>query len=338
MKTLPLVSIIIPARNEEKTLPRCLESLLNQTYPNKEIIVVDDQSTDRTAEIVKIAVEKDPTLKLIQVSNKPQDWVGKNYALFQGAAVANGDYYLFIDADVTLSPYCIEHSMTSMLENDLDMMSYAAFQECLTFWEKAVQPLVFLLLNLLFPLSKVNDPNASEAAFNGIFILSTAMAYKKIGTHEVVKSSVLEDVELAKKAKALSLKTQFVYRPSLIRVRMYTSLEDIWEGWGKNLFALLNFSYLKATAVIMLPVLFWGAVILAFWFSVMGIFLLLPLFSLWILVLYGYGKMGYHASIAAFFPVGCIVLALIALYSVFQYSVKGTVQWKNRSYPVNPSI
>ena len=204
----PLISVCVPARNEERNIRACVESILAQDYPNFEVIVLDDRSTDATSEILHdLLMESDsvavapwrhllssnlkehappgrPLLQIIHGSDLPKGWAGKPHALFQASAAARGEWLCFIDADTFLSPEALSSCYAKALETKADMFTIMTFQILGSFWEKAVMPIVMTALSVGFSPRKVNDPNSKDAIANGQFILIKRSVYDAIGGHE----------------------------------------------------------------------------------------------------------------------------------------------------------
>lgn len=227
----PQVSVIVPARNEEASIGTCLQSLVSQTGVPFEIVVVNDHSTDRTAEIAASF----PDVTLIEAGQLPAGWTGKNNAVAAGARAARASWLLFTDADTIHSPGSLALALTEAEEHHADMLSYSPEQIAITFWEMAVLPVVFAELARQYPPSKVSDPNSPEAAANGQYILITREAYEAVGGHASVAASILEDIALAAAVKASGRKIRFRYAADAVRTRMYRNFAQLREGWTKNL-------------------------------------------------------------------------------------------------------
>jgi glycosyltransferase involved in cell wall biosynthesis len=227
----PMVSIIVPARNEEACLGTCLESLVAQTGVNFEIIAVDDHSTDRTREIASSF----PAVRVIEASPLPDGWTGKNNAVVAGASAARGEWLLFTDADTMHLPGSLARALKEAQENNADLLSYSPEQIAVTFWEMAVLPVVFAELARQYPPSKVSDPNSPEAAANGQYILVKREAYDAAGGHGAIAGKILEDVALARAIKASGRKIRFRYAADAVRTRMYRNYHQLRDGWTKNL-------------------------------------------------------------------------------------------------------
>ncbi|MBI4353325.1 MAG: glycosyltransferase [Candidatus Omnitrophica bacterium] len=237
----PKISIIVPARNEEKNIPNCLLHLCRQTYPRYEIIVVDDRSEDRTPELLEEWQRKSPVpLKIVRIEKLPAGWTGKNYAMFTGSKAASGEWFLFTDADTTHSPSSVETAAACAVERKIDFLTLAPQTESKSFWEKTVQPLAVGSLALWFPPEKVNDPRSEVTLANGQFILVRKEVYEKTGGNESVQNEVVEDVELAKKVRGAGFSVQFLNGTLLYSTRMYSSLKEIRTGWTRIFTYLFN--------------------------------------------------------------------------------------------------
>ena len=169
-KNAPLISICVPARNEARNIRRCVESLLAQDYPNFEVVVLDDRSTDGTSEILAELSQADDRLKVINGVELPSGWAGKPHALMQASAVARGEWLCFVDADTFPAQNTLTAVHSKALETEADFFTIFTHQEMETFWERAVLPLVLTALSVGFPPKKVNDPNTKIAIANGQFI------------------------------------------------------------------------------------------------------------------------------------------------------------------------
>ena len=330
-----LLTIVVPARNEEANLIPCIESLISQTCKDFQIIIVDDQSEDKTPDIAKKYASEYDYIHYISIKEKPTGWVGKNYALFTAYREVKSPYVLFIDADVRLNKHCIENSITLAKDNNIYLLSYAAHQECKTIFEYAVQPMIFHILNILYPFKGINDQPGSNAVVNGIFILIKTDIYQKAGTHEAIKNEILEDVKLAHNVEKAGGKIYFSYAPGLIQVRMYHNLSEIITGWSKNIFALLNYSILKSIMLIVLLLcLFWLPIIALIVDISLYPFAVPLLVAVFAYFCYAYSRMKYPAATGLLYPAGTIILTAIILNSIINYKIKGSVSWKNRRYRV----
>ena len=233
--SLPVVSVIIPARNEEVCLGDCLQSIVSQTGVDFEVIVVDDHSIDRTREIADSFAADRGNVRLIEAGPPPEDWTGKNNAVTTGARQAQGNWLLFTDADTVHLPGSLARALAEARENQVDLLSYSPEQIAVTFWEMAVLPVVFAELARQYPLAKVSDPNSPEAAANGQYILVQREAYDAVGGHAAIAGDILEDVALARAVKSSGHKIRFRYAADAVRTRMYRNYQQLRDGWTKNL-------------------------------------------------------------------------------------------------------
>jgi chlorobactene glucosyltransferase len=236
-----LVSIFAPAKDEEKTIERCLRSLLQQESVKFELFAVDDRSTDRTPELVQKMADQDQRLKLIQIKELPPGWTGKCNALQQAQAHGKGDWLLFVDADTIHHPRCIATALEYATKNNVDLLSLLPALEAASFWEGVVQPFAASCLIVLYPLARVNDPTDKDHAFaNGQFILIRRSAYDAIGGHESVRDKFLEDVNMARQIRNTGLSLNVAVAPELFATRMYASLASIIKGWSRILYSGLD--------------------------------------------------------------------------------------------------
>jgi glycosyltransferase involved in cell wall biosynthesis len=237
----PGVSIraIVPARNEEVSIEGCVRSLSRQAEI-AEVFVVDDQSTDRTAEIVHELMREIPNLRLLEVEAVPGGWLGKNHAVCQGAKHAASEWLLFTDADAELLAGAAARALKIAAETNAALVSFSPEQETGTWYEKALIPFVYCRLSKYFSYDAVNDPKSTVAAANGQFLMIRRDAYEAIGGHESIAAEVLEDVALARQVKAAGYRIWFGSGAGVVRVRMYRSFAAMWEGWKKNLYLLIG--------------------------------------------------------------------------------------------------
>jgi hypothetical protein len=234
-----LVSVIIPARNEAASIARAVESVAMQLEVG-EVIVVNDQSTDRTGEILDELAARIPKMKVLATNDLPPGWAGKNYALSLGAEAASGDWLLFTDADTYHLLGSVRRALTDAVDHDAVWVSYSPEQEMGTLWEKALVPYVYCRLAAKYAYAQVNDPRQPDAAANGQFILVLRDAYYAIGGHASVADEILEDVALARRMKQAGYGIYFTAPIGAVRTRMYRSFSSMWQGWTKNLYPLVG--------------------------------------------------------------------------------------------------
>ena len=332
--TGPFVSAIVPARNEEENIARCVESLAAQV-PIREIIVINDQSTDRTAEILGDLVARIPKVKMLETSELPAGWVGKNYAVSLGAAQAKNEWLLFTDADATHLPRSTERALQDAVAYDAALVSYSPEQELCEWWERALVPFVFVRLAEKFRYAQINDPASKAAAANGQYLLIRRDLYDAIGGHSAIAGDVLEDVELARRAKSKGYKIYFAPGAGIARVRMYRTFGAMWQGWVKNLYPLMRDKNGSVTREIVtvfpwLPLLLVAFAPIHWALPILGLALIAGRHATYAAVL----KKNHFAMAGIRFYIPAVALYVCALaVSARRYS-KGSVTWKGREYPV----
>jgi len=235
----PLVSIIVPARNEERNIRRCVTSLLEQDYPNFEVIVVDDGSTDATAAIVLDLQHQHPRgarLRIIHVPDLPPGWAGKPYALHTGALAARGSWFLFTDADTCHAPPALRAALASAQRRGAALFSLGTAQELPGFWERVLMPIAFMGITALYPSRAVENPRTSVAIANGQFLLLRHDAYEHVGGYAAphLRLSVVEDRDMAMTIKRAGYRLQLADGRRLVHVRMYQGLRETWRGWERT--------------------------------------------------------------------------------------------------------
>jgi chlorobactene glucosyltransferase len=244
----PLLSILVPARNEEQSIEACIRSLLAQDYAPVEVLVLDDQSSDGTAKILhklqaELSEEQQGRLRLLKGNALPSGWIGKNYACYQLAQEARGDYFVFTDAD-TIHASTMAHSVLNCMQHySVQFLTAQPLYIQKSLGERLVIPLINFAVFTLLPVALVyHRPEPSLAMGNGQFLCFERNGYEKIGGHASVKGHILEDVLIAQTCKAAGLRIIFVDGLEQVRCRMYHSFNDVWRGFSKNLFAFYNYS------------------------------------------------------------------------------------------------
>lgn len=240
-----LISVLIPARNEEKNIGNLLRNLIDQTYKNLEIIVYNDMSEDSTADIVNKMKAKDDRIKIINGKELEKNWLGKNYACYKLAKEAKGEYYIFIDADVILEPKLVEYTSKYVNENKLALLSIFPNQIMKSRGEKIVVPIMnFILLSLLpLPLLKIRNFFKSLSAANGQFMFFNAGVYEKYQPHKLMKNNSTEDISIARLLKAKKEKIRCLANVIEIKCRMYNSFQESANGFSKNIINMLMGNY-----------------------------------------------------------------------------------------------
>ncbi len=345
----PSVSAIIPAKDEEATLADCLASVRAQAYPDLEILVVDDRSTDRTAAIARAVAAEDPRVRLIAIEHLPPGWTGKTHALHVAAGQARGDWFWFLDADTRHEPDSLAIVLEYARARDAAMASLLPEMRCESFWERVVQPLAGIVLIQNYPLFWANDPKRKLAFANGQYILIRRDAYRAAGGHEAVRDKFVEDIYLAKQVKQAGFSSRTAIAHGIGSTRMYTSLPQLVRGWSRILYDALGRNPWLILAQALDPLFFSQTAHLA----LVAAALLLALgvawpFSAWLLGLsvahhvlaYTCLRRLYVLSVprtrhVAWYPLAGLVLDVI-LFRAFRMCLTGRVTWRGTSYAEGP--
>jgi len=354
----PLISFCVPARNEERNIRACVEGLLAQDYPNFEVIVLDDRSSDATAEILHgLVMESDsllsvqegaPTLHIVSGSNLPAGWAGKPHALYQASAVARGEWLCFVDADTFLSTTTLSSCYAKAVETKADMLTIMTFQILGSFWEKVVMPLVMTALSVGFSPRKVNDPARKDAIANGQFILIKRSVYDAVGGHKSVKDQIVEDKAISEQVKWNGYRLIVADGSQVTQTRMYTSLPEMWEGWTKNIYLGLRDqtslmwlgvfgAFVALLAALFLPI--WPFLGIR-WFlnggGWMAVTVIVESLLLWAYLIRVRAQVSRKMKISAWYacttPLGAAVFASMMITSAFRVLTGKGVTWKGRLY------
>jgi glycosyltransferase involved in cell wall biosynthesis len=341
-----LVSAIIPARNEEASIARAVESVAAQPEV-EEIIVVDDDSTDRTGAILAELAERIPKLEILHTGALPAGWIGKNYAVSMGAAAAHGEWLLFTDADTYHLRGSTRRALADAVDHDAVLVSYSPEQEMETFWERALIPFVYCRLANKFSFAKVNNRNLADAAANGQFLLILRDVYEKVGSHTAIAGQILEDVALARRVKDAGYGIYFTAPIGIVRTRMYRSFRAMWQGWTKNLYPLMGGKF-SAIWLELLDVLPWaeGILLTCLWIysarkhvaPVWFVPALILATLLGRMLRYGvelYRNL-YRVAYIQYYVPG-VFLYCAALLASWWKNTHGSVDWKGRAYPARTS-
>jgi chlorobactene glucosyltransferase len=341
---LPLISVLIPARNEEEDIVPCLESLRQQDYPNYEILVLDDNSTDRTAERVAEVVAADPRIRLLRGQPLPQGWAGKPYACHQLAAEAKGSWLLFTDADTIHAPTMLGSAMAYVHEHRLSLLSGLPLQKTVSFSQRVAVPAMYFLILCGMPLWWVQGARRPKPGLViGQFIFVAAADYHEVGGHEAVRSKILEDIWLgftmARHGKRLGV----------VDLSGVVSGEfgDLWEGFGKFAYSIASLGT-------------WLFVLIAL--GVMGLFVTpfilmashlspwLPKFGDWFAIIVAQvvlilvmrilvdRRFSYKRRYFVSLPAGVLFLLASGVWAWKRRHTGGGVSWKNRTYKPGTKI
>ncbi|MDP9488811.1 MAG: glycosyltransferase [Thermoproteota archaeon] len=346
IKSKPMVSIIVPARNEGVAISKCLQSLLSQDYDNYEVIAVDDSSTDNTFSIISDLSKNNTTLTPIKCPPRPDDWVGKNWACFQGYKKSTGEILLFTDADTVHRPDVLSSAINTMMHDKIDALTLVPKLLCQDIITKFTLPVLSVFLHSRYSPLRVNNPNNKIGYFFGSFYLISKTNYEKIGTHEKVRRELVEDGALGRIVKEQGMNLRLVRGENYVEALWARDPRSLWHALRRIIIPLHTEK--KKSAMMITAFIF---------FILMEPFLTLPLsllylsenplkgpleiVCLWTIILilicaivqsrfgllqksiYGLG-----------FVLGCTVITASFLMSAFSLRGNRTVKWRDRSYLV----
>jgi chlorobactene glucosyltransferase len=341
----PLVSAVIPAKDEEATLADCLASVCRQAYPELEILVIDDRSLDRTRQIANDFADRDARLRVLANDQLQPGWTGKTYVLQQAADQARGKWLWFLDSDTVHAAEFLGVMLEYARTQQAALVSLLPELRCETFWEQVVQPLGGIVLMQSFPLHKVNDDRSKTAFANGQSILVERQAYDAAGGHTAVRDRFVEDIGMAYRVKALGLPIRTVLVRNLVTCRMYASLDQLIKGWSRIFYDALDRQAWRVAGRLLDPIIFCQSGHLAL---LAAVIMLLAGFSgpfpRWLLVLsllhhvlmYPVFRLVYDTSVpgsrhVAWFPVGNLLIDWILLRSIWM-CLTGRVTWRGTNY------
>lgn len=350
IKNFPKVSIILPARNEEKYIARCLDSLLKQDYPNFEIIAINDSSTDRTEVIMQHYAARDPRILVVNAKSKPVGWVGKNWACYQGYLRATGNLLLFTDADTVHLPSTMSLSVKHLIFENLDALTAIPKLLCKDFWTKITLPMLSTFLYSRFSALRVNDPKTKIGYFFGSFFIISRRTYEKVGTHKAVRHEIIEDGALGGKVKEEKFMMKMVRGDNYIEAIWARDFHTLWHGLRRLMIPLYNQKRKRASLMA-----------IAIFFLLFEPFLLLPysllflniarddIFSLILIVsdtmacaiIIFSSVIQLRLSVfqnplyALASPLGGAIISLSFITSIIDARKKGTVNWRGRQYTLN---
>jgi chlorobactene glucosyltransferase len=343
---LPRVSIILAARNEEETLPATLASLLSLDYPDFEVILVDDDSDDRTGAIADGWAGRPASggkLRVIHNYELPVGWRGKVHAMSLAEKAAAGEWILATDADVVFDPSILRQAITLALQKDASLLSLTPELEMQSLMEKAVMPAFGLLLSLIFPLRLVNSPSSARALAAGAFLLMRRKDLDSLGGYAPLRDTLIEDVRMADMFKHHGYRIYLAVTRGLFRTRMYKNWREVfeglsrsaWEGSGRSIWKLFG-TMMMGSALAVLPwvalavVLVSGTsparssvLVAAGAATAMSVIIYLPV------VIFA----GLSPLYAFTLPFAVLFYSVVAIVSAFS-SLKGPgIRWKGRRYP-----
>ena len=341
----PLVSVVIPARNEARNIERCLRSVLSNDYPRFEVVVVNDGSTDATGDIAQSIAATDNRAQVIETEGLPEGWFGKQWACETGAHATSGEIILFADADTTQSSDLITRSVNAMLRRNADLFSVLGRQELGTFWERLIQPQIFTIMSVRYggTESITRSRFVKDKIANGQCLFVRRSTYEEFGGHSLVKSHVADDMMLAQRYFARGRRVVLEEGIHQLSTRMYTSLGELVRGWGKNVFAggrdsvpfglfgrlLFPLLLLSAPLFNLVPALVLIASVVAPVSSALLLWAVIAEVAMLLWWIYLYASIGESPFYSLLSPLG----ALMVFYIFLRAALRGQrVLWKGRQY------
>jgi chlorobactene glucosyltransferase len=337
----PLISVLIPARNEEENIETCLKSLLKQDYPNFEIVVLDDNSKDRTAQVVRAMAAKDSRIKLIKGESLPEGWAGKPFACHQLAENAEGSWLLFIDADTTSEPDMLRSTLALATELKLSLLSGFPRQMAESLPEKIALPIMYFIIMSWLPFWWLHRSIGHRPSLTiGQYLLFRRDEYWRIGGHLAVKDRILEDVWLGVETVRQGGRHLAVDLSTVFYCRMYRTVGAMWEGFVKWIYSIAALSpialvgLLAAVFIFYLAPFYWlwngflsvGAP--TDWRFIVAFQVVMLLFMRWLV------EHHFRQSLLSTFlhPIGFSFWYMAGLYGLWRQVVGLGVHWKERLY------
>jgi chlorobactene glucosyltransferase len=344
LKNPPLISILIPARNEAGNISICLKSLLKQDYPNLEIIVLNDNSTDGTSKVVKVIAEKDNRVRLVEGAPLEDGWIGKNFASHQLARYAKGEYFIFTDADTLHFPKTISSAFGALITTKVDALSIYPRQIMVTFAERMTVPIINIALQCFIPfilIKKSKSPLFCTAI--GQFMMFKREAYEKIGGYESIKGNMVDDIQISKRVKKSGYKFMVFDGRNTIYCRMYKSLKGVIIGLAKSIYPAFNgnivalFSFtglLTATLLIPFMLLPLGAFLFDWPVAIIRLIIFQIIIVLAIKTIFAI-KYKQRMLDILLSPVSMAIMDALIFVSFFQAKYGEGLSWKGRVYDVS---
>jgi chlorobactene glucosyltransferase len=347
----PKVSVILPARNEEKYIAKCLESLLGQDYPNFEIIAVNDSSNDKTGDIIYEYAKKNSCIVTVNAKPKPDGWTGKNWACYEGYLRATGDVFLFTDADTVHSPYTMSLALGHVLRDNLDAITAIPRLLCKDVWTKITLPMLSNFLHSRFSPLRVNNPKTKTGYFFGSFYMITRRTYEMVGTHKIVKHELVEDGALGGMVKEQKFRMKMVRGERYIEAMWSRDFQTLWHGLRRLMISIHSQNKIAASMMT-----------IAVFFLLFEPFLLVPyslvlylqsddfvsqiifdinLGTVCIIILanaiqskFGVFQNPFYALAS---PLSAAIISLSFIASILSAKKAGAVNWRDRRYTVRES-
>ena len=354
----PMVSIILPSRNEEKYIEKCLDSLLEQDYPNYEIIAINDCSTDMTGEIIKRYSKTHSKIIHVDAETKPKGWTGKNWACYQGYLNSKGSLFLFTDADTTHSASTISLAVTHLVEEGLDALTAIPKILAYDFWTKVTLPVLWTFSLARYSALKANNPKTKVGYFFGSFFIITRKAYEKVGTHKSVRGEIVEDGELGRKVKEQGFSLKVVHGEKHIDAVWARDSSTLWHALRRLMIPLFRKEKIKTSMMVVATfiLLLLPLIILPFSaitalngkeeansiiinnYSISLILIILTIVSILLIIITNVLQLKYsvfqNILYSLSFPLAGSFVFIVSLSSILDNRKENAVNWRDRKYSI----
>ena len=330
----PEVSVIVAARNEERNIEEALQSILHQDYPELEIIVVNDRSTDRTGQILAALAERDKRLRPVHLAELPPGWLGKNHALYFAAQQATGQYLLFTDADIVMHPATITKAMSYALSNRLGHLTLSPEVRMPGVLLPAFAGVFAFFFYIFARPAKAKDPKSRRFIGIGAFNLISSDAYRAAGTHEAIRMRPDDDMKLGKIIKQSGHRQEMLQGTQMIQVEWYASVGELIRGTEKNFFSGLEYSILAAIGASIVQITFFVWPFAAV-FLTSGATRLLNLAAVMMAILFyaiNAPAVGARREHGVLFPVAVLMFVFLLWNSMLRTLINGGINWRDTHY------
>ena len=336
----PRISVLVPARNEEDKIGPCVKSLLNQDYPDFQVIVLNDNSTDRTEEILQTLSRSDSRLKIIQGKNLPPEWLGKHWACHQLYREADGNLLIFTDADTVHTPDTLRCTAAALQEEQADMLSIVPRHILGSWSEKLVMPYFALGVFAVVPLPSRLRPKKTYLSSSGKLLAFSRQAYETSGGFETIRLNVLDDLELPQRVLSCGLRYRIFDGTNNVSTRMYHNFKELYEGLTKNMFASYSYNIpLFIATWLWILFVFWQPIIALFAMKTpdypptlsLGLAAISIIASLLLWAIY-YQRFKFPIYMVIFYPLSAVLMAIISVSSMV-LTLSGKATWKDRKLP-----
>ena len=349
-----LISVIVPARNEEKYIKNCILSLLNQNIKNYELLLVDDNSTDSTSDLME-NFRKDPRVRIFKAGEKPSGWVGKNWPCYVGYQNSKGKYLMFTDADTIHSNRSVRDSLVTLIKEKLDVLTAVPNLKYPNLIVKMVLPVLSVFMFSRYSPMRVNDPNVSIGYLFGSFFVITRECYESVGTHAIVKSEIVEDGDLGKKLKEEGYNLKMFRGEDLLEAYWARDFNTLWNSL-KRLIIPLYFTDRLNSVLMTIGIFFLMAfpfLVLVYCsvvyyvhlagqdlsYNILMLFTILNILSIYGTNFYQLKKANTHKAV--YFlgtPIGCFVVSLSFIWSILTCNRHAKIRWRDREYNYSKGI